>query len=1414
MPKSSYSKKRKRDNKKHEEREAKKAKSNDNKEVVDGESDHTSGVTERGFDDIDEILEENAIRNNLTAVNVKSILHHVVSDKRVLAMVKNAAAESDEEEISDNSVRDFGPKMTRAKSKQTNQGDPIAVLASQSPIKEMRKKGTSKKKINFTELELPDSSSDEEYNPNEEEEISDEDAESCISFTSDIASPGIPGTPDSHKTDETKESAYQTQSPRSVTRSCSKNLLQESFKVPYPVAPATTAPIEKVTVVEEGDLIAKRTRSQLPLQDVPIESIEATFQAPDFTADMYDTIPVDDMDFEDIEWQRWLQGLVNSTDDVCVEEDHDDTEYNFMAEANQKEEKEEYRNDRAVRITQKEVNELLDELLKDYDNNDDTFFLDDDGEELSYLDMLNSRTGSEENIRLFSSEQLETLNEQLQQHTQLLTQIYLMAREDDSLSKEADLTHRYVIELKGFQERASNAELIRGLGDGMVHASAFSFPGLERAVEVVESNFERKRRTPSPRKCTTPKKDPKTPTKNSRRIRRSDDELLPPLSDTNMQLIATNQNVFRFVELLPHHSLLPRTGDTPKRMNGLRVKFSEAEDNLLALGMKQLGKKWQLIQEHLLPVKSPKQLQIRCKNLLSARAPENIIKYYRRNKELWELSSRRQVSSELVSWRPRRIESLEPLWLKNYKNRQRERRESQEKSEALVVKQAIEGVAYGRPIAPKFNGTACAVALPSNGEQATVTWVAIATRTSPWKAVTTPQPVEVVREAAENIQITRSYPKTSVDSDRQESVDATNESQSPMSAVSDSRPPDDANIEPNPSPLNEEPFIHSEDKSENGPSAFVTEDPMSTSDYSSKEVSLLNKENVSKEVSMEKTASECSTNKPTSKPNKSSREKNGGSTANSSGTSRKAVSNSQAGWGGNYIIEPDPKFRNRAQAFAEDYLAKVKKQLSGDPETYEEFLRTLSMSSEEECSPVELYKRIEVVLAEYPDLVEGFIGFLEPHQAVQAGVFMANQEFVRARTFLRKLEVHFQRSPSQFRKIINAFNSWNKKAVKDPLELRQTIVPMLKGQLHLIDELYSFFDDLKPTVCSDDDFEEVEFGSGSEPEVDDFEEVVIPCFVEPKKIKGRPAKDSHKGNTKKGKRPCSSGKTAKQQTNTIKPLSGRTKPTKTTLSKAIGKQEAKSGIDDGEVEGRPSREVSEIQASTQVTAAESRVDGQRTDVATVENSVSSATGLQSAANNETYRGKESHGTSLNILGSEHDGPQSRNSDSEEQEDDGNSCDEDEEDDDDDYADGDGVDYLGDNDVECDMNGDITRVIDTDTSAGDSDYNVLSTAPVPAKNLQRSQDGHVVLLWTREDDRAILQACQKMGAKPGTFQHIANSLKNKTADEVKKRFMDLLNLFKTSGGERRKDISNEDSCSDEEDEDGSETVGESEGEQIS
>ena len=88
--------------------------------------------------------------------------------------------------------------------------------------------------------------------------------------------------------------------------------------------------------------------------------------------------------------------------------------------------------------------------------------------------------------------------------------------------------------------------------------------------------------------------------------------------------------------------------------------------------------------------------------------------------------------------------------MKNYKKRQKERRESQEKAKDKVLKQKIEGTAYGLPFAPKFSSGECTVALPtvsgSAGNAGIVTWVAITTTTSLWKAVAPPQPVEVVRE--------------------------------------------------------------------------------------------------------------------------------------------------------------------------------------------------------------------------------------------------------------------------------------------------------------------------------------------------------------------------------------------------------------------------------------------------------------------------------------------------------------------------------------------------------------------------------------------------------------------------------------------------------------------------------------------
>ena len=54
---------------------------------------------------------------------------------------------------------------------------------------------------------------------------------------------------------------------------------------------------------------------------------------------------------------------------------------------------------------------------------------------------------------------------------------------------------------------------------------------------------------------------------------------------------------------------------------------------------------------------------------------------------------------------------------------------------------------------------------------------------------------------------------------------------------------------------------------------------------------------------------------------------------------------------------------------------------------------------------LQLYTDLTDLFHDYPDLLQDFAGFLLPDQAVECDCFLSHQEFVRARTFLRKLEV-------------------------------------------------------------------------------------------------------------------------------------------------------------------------------------------------------------------------------------------------------------------------------------------------------------------------------------------------------------------------------------------------------------------------
>ena len=150
--------------------------------------------------------------------------------------------------------------------------------------------------------------------------------------------------------------------------------------------------------------------------------------------------------------------------------------------------------------------------------------------------------------------------------------------------------------------------------------------------------------------------------------------------------------------------------------------------------------------------------------------------------------------------------------------------------------------------------------------------------------------------------------------------------------------------------------------------------------------------------------------------------------------------------------------------------------------------------------------------------------------------------------------------------------------------------------------------------------------------MDDFEEVEIPCFVEPKKMKGRHPKETQKNNTRKSKKTSGIAKGSKQQGNASKPAGSNTK-TKTNLTKG-GKQCT-------------------------------LLDGY------------------------------------------------------------------EEDEDDDFLNGEPADYNNDF-TSGDINFDVVSDVKSDaaTTGCSRGVDMASSGVVPAKNLQRSEDGQVVLIWTR------------------------------------------------------------------------------------
>ncbi|NXG21370.1 GON4L protein, partial [Grallaria varia] len=273
---------------------------------------------------------------------------------------------------------------------------------------------------------------------------------------------------------------------------------------------------------------------------------------------------------------------------------------------------------------------------------------------------------------VLDSEQRKRLQQQMQQHVQLLTQIHLLTSCNPALSSEASTTRMLLSELGNF---ARSSTLLR-LALNPKFQTMFQPCNLQGALQLLEDFHAQVSVDWSPRKAV-------------KRNNASEFSCLPK----QVAWIFATRKVFMYPELLPVCAL---------RANPPRDKtvFTMAEDNLLALGLKHFeGTECPklLISKYLLPIKTAHQLTVRIKNLNMNRAPDNIIRHYKKTKQLPVLV---KCCEEIQphEWKApvEREEHCLPFWLKaSLPSIQRELKQLTENAKEMPDSPAAESALLG-----------------------------------------------------------------------------------------------------------------------------------------------------------------------------------------------------------------------------------------------------------------------------------------------------------------------------------------------------------------------------------------------------------------------------------------------------------------------------------------------------------------------------------------------------------------------------------------------------------------------------------------------------------------------------------------------------------------------------------------------
>ncbi|XP_075873123.1 GON-4-like protein isoform X2 [Nelusetta ayraudi] len=651
---------------------------------ADRQTDDTGGATagessedELGRLDLD--LSRKSKQLNLTSRNVRAILHEVITHQHVVEMMKAAIRATQDLPM-------FEPKMTRSRLRQAVQHAQTASWSASA--------ASAPKTPQFVDIDLEEEedSSDEEYCPEEQEE--DDTAEETLPSDGDSLSspPRMHQGSVAQYLEGQEEEALQKPVGRARHQAESSSSSSTHHLLP---PPDTSSFLERLNAVEEElncglayhyeqcldrksddsggpSGLASRTRSKRPLVDVPLVQLEAELLPPDTTADMYEQSAALE---EDRHWTAWLQGLV-ARDTEEEAEDEDDPEYNVLDDLDEPD-LEDYRTDRAVQITKKEVNELLDELF-DTLQEEETEALSPAGAQFNVpktlrfeaplasvlterrravrkryeaqqqrralLDTTNQHRGGgggaapaphpaphpasgytllvlpgPSPLHLDHSQRLQ-LQQQVQQHVQLLTQLHLLCRRVEALNHEACMTEHYLEELQQFAQRQQQQQQL--FPSSSSSSSSFQACNLRPALDLLREAPPSARPHVSPRAAAAAAKR-WLPTM----AQTTSSHAFPLLPAEAAWLFATRP-VFLYPELLPVCSL--------ERRRDQRSIYTAGENGLLLLALRHFegtAQREELISSYLL-CKTRWSVKKHLRELSSSsRAPaSNIIKTYLKHK--------------------------------------------------------------------------------------------------------------------------------------------------------------------------------------------------------------------------------------------------------------------------------------------------------------------------------------------------------------------------------------------------------------------------------------------------------------------------------------------------------------------------------------------------------------------------------------------------------------------------------------------------------------------------------------------------------------------------------------------------------------------------------------------------------------